>query len=390
MRIAVAVSGGVDSLCALLRLSREGHEVLALHGLFLPDATADGPTPDGLRAACRKLGLEFHIADLRDRFRQDVMEPFAAAYARGETPNPCALCNQSIKFGALQDAAAALGADLLATGHYARLAPAAEYNADWAATLPASPGRPPVMLAAGADAAKDQSYFLALVPPRRLQRAHFPLERRTKAESVAEVAAAALATPVPDESQEICFIPASEDAYRDFLRRRWAAQGLPVPPEGPVMLEDGREIGRHHGLWQYTEGQRKGLGIAWSEPLYVLRKDRKRNILFVGPRNRLGMRACRARQVVLHVPPRFWPDEVLARVRHRQRPSPARTVCDGTSLRITPHEPQFPGAPGQIAAVYGPQGHMLAGGILDRLDLLSDREGSGPDEGDGTTPPSRN
>lgn len=291
MRIAVAVSGGVDSLCALLRLSREGHEVLALHGLFLPDATADGPTPDGLRAACRKLGLEFHIADLRDRFRQDVMEPFAAAYARGETPNPCALCNQSIKFGALQDAAAALGADLLATGHYARLAPAAEYNADWAATLPASPGRPPVMLAAGADAAKDQSYFLALVPPRRLQRALFPLERRTKAESVAEVAAAALATPVPDESQEICFIPASEDAYRDFLRRRWAAQGLPVPPEGPVMLEDGREIGRHHGLWQYTEGQRKGLGIAWSEPLYVLRKDRKRNILFVGPRNRLGMRA---------------------------------------------------------------------------------------------------
>ena len=192
MRIAVAGSGGVDSLCALLRLSREGHEVLALHGLFLPDATADGPTPDGLRAACRKLGLEFHIADLRDRFRQDVMEPFAAAYARGETPNPCALCNQSIKFGALQDAAAALGADLLATGHYARLAPAAEYNADWAATLPASPGRPPVMLAAGADAAKDQSYFLALVPPRRLQRALFPLERRTKAESVAEVAAAAI------------------------------------------------------------------------------------------------------------------------------------------------------------------------------------------------------
>ena len=88
MRIAVAVSGGVDSLCALLRLSREGHEVLALHGIFLPDATADGPTPDGLRAACRKLGLEFHIADLRDRFRQDVMEPFAAAYARGKRPIP--------------------------------------------------------------------------------------------------------------------------------------------------------------------------------------------------------------------------------------------------------------------------------------------------------------
>ena len=370
MRIAVAVSGGVDSLCALLRLSRAGHDVLALHGLFLPDATADGPAPEGLRRACRTLGLEFHVADLREAFRQAVMEPFAAAYAAGETPNPCALCNQRIKFGVLQDAALALGADLLATGHYARLASATEYDAAWAATLPHGPDRPPLLLAAGADAAKDQSYFLALVPPQRLQRALFPLERRTKAESIAEVAAAGLDVPVPGESQEICFIPAAEDAYRDFLRRQWAAQGLPVPAGGPVVLEDGREIGRHGGLWRHTEGQRRGLGIAWSEPLYVLGKDRDSNCLIVGPRDRLGMRACRARQVVLHVPPRLWPATVLARVRHRQRPAPAQVVLDGDTLRITPHESQFPGAPGQIAAVYSMDGLVLAGGILDQIAML--------------------
>lgn len=369
MRIAVAVSGGVDSLCALLRLAREGHEVLALHGLFLPNASAGAPAAQGLRAACRTLGLEFHTADLREIFRRAVMEPFAAAYARGETPNPCALCNQRVKFAALQDAALDLGADLLATGHYARLVSATETGAPGSTPARARNNAAPPLLASGADAAKDQSYFLALVAPQRLRRAIFPLERRTKAESVAEVAAAGLAVPVPGESQEICFIPPGEDAYRAFLRRQWKAQGMSLPPGGPVMLEDGREIGRHSGLWRYTEGQRRGLGIAWSEPLYVLRKDRERNILFAGPRARLGMIACRARRTVLHVPPRFWPDEVLARVRHRQRPFPARVTFDGDSLHIVPREPQFPGAPGQTAAIYDARGIVLAGGILDQIVL---------------------
>lgn len=371
MRIAVAVSGGVDSLCALLRLSREGHEVIALHGLFLPDATADGPAPAGLHAACRRLGIELHIADMREDFRRSVMDPFAATYAAGETPNPCALCNQRIKFGVLQDAALALGADLLATGHYARLAPAADLDADWAAHLPGTALRPPVLLAAGADSTKDQSYFLALVPPSRLQRALFPLERRTKAESIAEVQAAGLEVPVPQESQEICFIPPAENACRDFLCRQWRMQGHAEPAGGPVMLEDGREIGQHHGLWRYTEGQRKGLGIAWKEPLYVLYKDRESNILYVGPRDRLGMRSCRASDVNLHVPPRLWPQhDIWARFRHRQRRVRAQASLEKDLLHITPLEVQFPGAPGQVAALYDSQGHLLAGGIMDSIEPL--------------------
>ena len=365
MCIAVAVSGGVDSLCALLRLSRAGHDVLALHGLFLPDATADGPAPEGLRRACRTLGLEFHVADLREAFRQAVMEPFAAAYAAGETPNPCALCNQRIKFGVLQDTALALGADLLATGHYARLASATEYDAAWAATLPHGPDRPPLLLAAGADAAKDQSYFLALVPPQRLQRALFPLERRTKAESIAEVAAAGLDVPVPGESQEICFIPAAEDAYRDFLRRQWAAQGLPVPAGGPVVLEDGREIGRHGGLWRHTEGQRRGLCIPWKEPLYVLKRLRESNTLVVGPKNLLPVSSCSASSLNVMVPPALWPEKLLVRVRYHQKPEPAGVEIAGDRMTIVFDAPQQPPAPGQIAAVYDEDGFVLAGGILD-------------------------
>ena len=226
-QLAVAVSGGVDSLCALLRLRGEGHDVLALHGLFLPDAPSSGPRPapegprlltaaealaaplppasrqavEGLQTACGQLGIPLHVADMRAVFDREVVTPFVRAYARGHTPNPCALCNRAIKFGALLDAALSLGAGRIATGHYARLQDG-----------PAGP-----VLAAADDLAKDQSYFLSLVPLERLRRAVFPLARQDKAASIAQVKDAGLAVPVPQESQEICFIPAGEDAYRAFL-----------------------------------------------------------------------------------------------------------------------------------------------------------------------------
>ena len=162
MRIAVAVSGGVDSLCALLLLRRAGHDVLALHGFFLPEQShprpggACDPLP-GLEAACRALGIPLHTVDLRVVFQREVMIPFARSYAEGRTPNPCARCNRAVKFGALMDAALDLGADKLATGHYARLLPGRNGEKE----------APPV-LAAAHDRAKDQSYFLSLVPAARL------------------------------------------------------------------------------------------------------------------------------------------------------------------------------------------------------------------------------
>lgn len=424
--LAVAVSGGVDSLCALLHLREQGHDLLALHGLFLPENALSAPDqtpapqphgsqappaqmPDqpapahlepapghlsaprtavhpasaaprllsaaealdlplppaslqalhGLRRACARLDIPLHVADLRARFDQEVVTPFVQAYTRGRTPNPCALCNRRIKFGALLDAALALGAEKIATGHYARLQDG-----------PCGP-----QLAAAADLAKDQSYFLSLVPPQRLRRALFPLARQDKAQSIAQVRAAGLEVPVPAESQEICFIPAGEDAYRAFLERRWQAEGLTVPEGGPVLLEendaDGRTVlrplARHHGLWRYTEGQRRGLGIAHSEPLYVLRKQEADNSLVVGGKARLGMRGCLTGPATCHCPPERWPREVLARLRHRQRPAPARVELTDEGLRISMESPQFPSAPGQVAALYDTQGRVLAGALVREL-----------------------
>ena len=370
-RVAVAVSGGVDSLCALLLLRRAGYDVLALHGLFLPEQSASRPGGaadplPGLEAACRTLDIPLHTVDLRAVFQREVIDPFARAYAEGRWPNPCALCNRAVKFGALLDAALALGADKLATGHYARLLPPCRRDAD---TLP--------VLAAARDSVKDQSYFLSLVPAARLQRALFPLADQDKAQSVALVAGAGLRVPLPRESQDICFVPDDEVAYRPFLAAQWRAQGMEPPGAGPVLLaerpEDGagetREIGRHQGLWRYTEGQRKGLGIAHSEPLYVLRKDRVANALIVGPRSLLGMTACVTGAANILVPPEDWPEQVSARLRHRQRAAPARARLDARDrLHITLAAPQFPSAPGQVAALYDADGRVLAGGIVERLE----------------------
>lgn len=369
-RVAVAVSGGVDSLCALLLLRRAGYDLLALHGRFLPARSAPRPGEaadplPGLEAACGMLGIPLHTVDLRAVFQREVMDPFARAYAQGRTPNPCALCNRAVKFGALLDAALALGADRLATGHYARLLPPGRENA-----------AAPPLLAAARDSAKDQSYFLSLTPPERLQRALFPLADQDKARSMALVAEAGLSVPLPRESQDICFVPDGEAAYQAFLAARWRARGMEAPGAGPVLLAEKaggqadrlHEIGRHQGLWRYTEGQRRGLGIAHSEALYVLRKDRAANALIVGPRALLGMTSCRTGAANILVPPEDWPEQVLARLRHRQRAVPARASLKGGCLRITLAEPQFPSAPGQVATLYDADGRVLAGGIVERLE----------------------
>lgn len=404
--VAVAVSGGVDSLCALVMLQQAGHSVLALHGIFLSDAAPE--PPPGLAAACAALGVPLHVADLRPVFEREVLAPFAAAYAAGRTPNPCALCNRAIKFGALFDAATGLGAQRLATGHYARLAAAPEdavtallpEGLDPAASRDnarissvdngcgctegrhGASGAHPPLLAAAHDAAKDQSYFLSLVPRERLARACFPLAEQDKARSREIVARAGLAVPVPNESQDICFAPvvseaataglAAADAYRPFLERRWQKAALVPPGPGPVFLRDAagglREIARHKGLWRYTEGQRKGLGIAHSEPLYVLAKDGTANALVVGPRALLGVTRCLTGAANVSLPQQYWTGELLVRLRHRQKPSPAVVTLDASGrLDICFAEPQFPSAPGQVAAVYDGRGHVLAAGIVETM-----------------------
>src|SRR5712692_4020948 len=265
-RVAVAMSGGVDSAVALLKAGPKAVGVTLR--LWLdprgPDAERACCSPAAVIAAretCHGLGIPHVTLDLREEFRRAVVEPFVRGYARGETPNPCTRCNGGFRFAELLAFAGRAGADRLATGHYARVV---EHR-----------GR--LLLARAADPDKDQSYMLARLQPRLLGRISFPLGDQTKAETRAEAARAGLAAASRAESQEACFL--GGDDYRTFLERR----GLRGEP-GPIVGEDGARLGTHGGHWRFTPGQRKGIGVPAAEPLYALRTKPGSNTLVVGPR----------------------------------------------------------------------------------------------------------
>ncbi|SBW04000.1 tRNA-specific 2-thiouridylase MnmA [uncultured delta proteobacterium] len=347
---AVAVSGGVDSLYALVSLKERGEAVLALHGRMLPPDLAPAGYEamlERLAKTCAALDVPLAVIDCVDAFAEAVINPFVRAYAAGTTPNPCAHCNVGIKFGLLLDTARDLGATRLATGHYVRL--------EQSGNTPA--------LYAGQDASKDQSYFLSLVPLEKLRFAVAPLARKSKDEIRAALAAKGITPPAPGESQEICFVP--NDDYRAFLLDRAAKLGVALPGPGPVTLPDGKRIGTHNGLWQYTEGQRKGLGIAWSEPLYVLAKDLAANALVTGGGACLHGGEIRAGNCNFLVPMAEWPETLLLRTRFRQTPRPARARFEDGVLILREETPSGPYARGQIAAVYGPDLRVLAGGVIE-------------------------
>lgn len=338
-KIAVALSGGADSLMSLLLLREAGADVMAVHALFLPEV--DEALVEGLRATCSALGLPFAVIDLRAEFEELVVAPFVRAYQDGLTPNPCAACNPAIKFGLLLDRAGELGAERLATGHYARLE-----ARSWGPAL-----------FRGLDPAKDQSYFLSMVPRERFGRVVFPLAGWTKDRVRLALAERGLTPPAGRESQEVCFIPAD---YRDFLRGR----GVRLGGSGPIALADGRVVGRHAGLWNHTLGQRKGLGVAWSEPLYVTGKDFAGNRLMVGPRSEAMARGCRTGRPNLLCPPEHWPDEVLVQTIYRQRPEGARVGVDEGGMTVVFPVPRPIPTPGQVAAVYSADGQVLAGAVI--------------------------
>ncbi|MDR2574674.1 MAG: tRNA-specific 2-thiouridylase [Desulfovibrio sp.] len=359
-RAAVAVSGGVDSLCALVLLKEAGHDVLALHGLFTSKGT-DGHDPlPGLERACKTLNVPLHVIDLRNVFFREVIVPFGQNYADGRTPNPCSLCNRRVKFGALLDAALSLGAEKLVTGHYARLSP--------------TPFSDSPALYAAKNKDRDQSYFLSLVPTERLRHAHFPLAERTKAWCAAQVESAGLVVPLPSSSQDICFVEEKgPDAHCAYLLAHWASLGILPPGAGPVLLADStgkiREVGVHQGLWRYTEGQRRGIGIAHHEPLYVLSKNVERNALIVGGKALLGMTGCLTGKANFLCEPKSWPKRVFARLRYRRRAAPALVSIRNGCLDIRLESGEFPAAPGQLAVIYDAEERVLAGGIIEHTTL---------------------
>jgi tRNA-uridine 2-sulfurtransferase len=335
-RVAVAMSGGVDSAVALLRAGPDAIGVtlrlwLDPHG---PDADRACCSPEAVlaaRATCHAFGLPHVTLDLREEFRRAVVGPFIRGYAAGETPNPCIRCNGSFRFAELLDFAERAGAPRLATGHYARIV---EHR-----------GR--LLLARGADARKDQSYMLARLDPRLLERIWFPLGEQTKEETRAEAAAAGLAVAGRGESQEACFLAGGD--YRDFLERHGLAT-----EDGPLVDEAGRELGRHSGFWRFTPGQRRGLGVASTEPLYALRSDPAKNAVVVGPRSALATSELEARGR-LYVPV----ERAEAKLRYRSPAVSAEVAPTESGFRLQLDEPAYGAAPGQAAVLY--QGDVVVG-----------------------------
>jgi tRNA-specific 2-thiouridylase len=328
-RVAVAMSGGVDSAVALLRAGR--HALGVTLRLWIdpagPDVERACCSPEAVLAAretCHALGLPHVTLDLREEFRRAVVAPFVRDYARGATPNPCIRCNGSFRFAELIAFARRAGAARLATGHYARIA---EHR-----------GR--LLLARADDETKDQSYMLARLDPRHLPRLWFPLGDQTKAETRAEAQRAGLPAARRSESQEACFLGGGD--YREFLER----QGLAAEP-GPVEDEDGRELGRHEGFWQFTPGQRKGIGVAAPEPLYALRTDARRNAVVVGPRAALARRSVHARGRLYVEATR-----VEAKLRYRSPAAEATVEPTASGFRLHLDEPAYGVAPGQAAVLY--------------------------------------
>ena len=328
-RIAVAMSGGVDSAVALLRAGRSAVGVTLRLWIDpeAPDTERACCSPEAVLAArrtCHELGLPHVTLDAREDFLRAIVEPFVRGYGRGETPNPCMSCNGFFRFGRLLAFAKQAGAARLATGHYARIV---EHR-----------GR--LLLAAGVDAEKDQSYMLARLDPRVLDRIWFPLGEQGKEETRAEAARAGLAAAGRAESQEACFLGGAD--YRTFLERR----GL-RPSLGAIVDESGAVLGRHEGFWRYTPGQRKGLGVTAGAPVYALKTVPGQNAVVVGPRESLARRTLRA-DGKLH----FAVDRADVKVRHRSPAAPGSVEAVSRGFRVQLDEPVYGVAPGQAAVLY--------------------------------------
>ena len=339
-RVAVAMSGGVDSAVALLRAGPGAIGVTLRLWIdpAAPDAERACCSPEAVIAAretCHALGLPHVTLDLREEFRRAVVAPFVRGYARGQTPNPCIRCNGSFRFDELIAFANRAGAARLATGHYARVVR----------------HRGQLLLARGADARKDQSYMLGRLDPRLLDRIWFPLGEQTKEETRAEASRAGLAAARRGDSQEACFLGGGD--YREFLRRHGAED-----ESGEIVDEGGRAIGNHGGYWRFTPGQRRGLGVAAAQPLYVLHTDPGANRVVVGPRESLAIETISARgRLYVRV------NRADVKWRYRSPAVPAGVEETEHGFRLALDEPAHGVAAGQAAVLYE-DGAVVGAGVV--------------------------
>ena len=338
--IAIAVSGGIDSLVAGHLLKQQGFDLFGVHFLTGFERAEDNPAATAAFIG-RQLGISVAVVDLSTSFRQKVVDYFTAAYRDGRTPNPCLVCNPSIKFGALLEAVRERGATGLATGHYARVEKDLQNR---------------YRLLKGVDPTKDQSYFLSRMTQDQLSQVHFPLGTWTKSAIKALAAEAGLRPIHRQESQDVCFI-GDAAGYADFLTREMGIASR----EGEIVDRSGRQLGTHQGLHRYTIGQRRGINCPAGQPYYVLQIDAERNRLVVGFKDEQYVNACRVVDVNWISDPPDVPMAVETRIRYRHHAAASTVYAIGSqAAEVRFEKPQAAVAPGQGAVFY--RGDVVVGG----------------------------
>jgi tRNA-specific 2-thiouridylase len=360
--VAVAMSGGVDSSTVAALLRSEGYSVVGLTMQLWNQRRLAGAAgmPEAVQGRCcslddvydarrvaETLQIPFYVVNQEERFEQDVIRPFVEEYLSGRTPIPCSLCNNHLKFDQLLITAQQIGAEWLATGHYARI------------ELDSAGGR--FLLKRAADPAKDQSYFLFGLTQEQLSRTLFPLGSMSKSEVRARARQHGLALAEKPDSQEICFVPGGD--YKRFLDAYLSEQGEALPDTaGELVTTDGTVIGEHQGIHNYTVGQRKGLGVATGSPLYVLNIRGDERQVVVGPAEALYSQTLRAKRLNwISIPELREPMRVQVKIRHRHEPASATMErAGGDEVVATFDQPQRAITPGQAAVFY--DGDVVVGG----------------------------
>lgn len=349
--VFVAMSGGVDSSVAALLLQQAGHKISGVNlRMFHNEDLGQSPgktccslaDAEDAGLVARRLGAPFYVFDVSQVFRSTVIRDFIEEYQNGRTPNPCAVCNRTVKFGALLDRVRVLGADYLATGHYARV------------EQDAATGR--YLLKRGLDRSKDQSYFLYMLTQEQLAHTLFPLGglEKTQVRQLAE--AHGLVNAHKHDSQDICFVPDGD--YAAFIERTVGTPSLP----GNFVDQKGQVLGHHRGIIRYTHGQHKGLGLSTSEPLYVLEKDAVSNTIRLGLDSDLWSQTLTAEQFNwVSIPEPTEPIAVTVKTRYSQREAAAiARSLPGGRCQVTFEEPQRAITPGQAVVLY--QEEIVVGG----------------------------
>jgi tRNA-specific 2-thiouridylase len=356
------MSGGVDSSTVAAMLCAEGHNVIGLTMQLWNQRRLAGREgmPESVQGRCcslddvydarrvaQQIGIPYYVVNHEERFERDVIRPFVAEYVSGRTPIPCSLCNNHLKFDQLLIVAQQIGAERVATGHYARLA-FDEARGRWLLKRPA-------------DSSKDQTYFLFGLTQTQLSRTIFPLGEMTKPE-VRELARQhGLGLAGKPDSQEICFVPGGD--YKRFIDAYLAEQGEALPETaGELVTTNGEVIGEHSGIHNFTVGQRKGLGVATGSPLYVIQISGASRQVVVGGEDHLYSRTLRARRVnLIAVDDLQEPMRVSVKIRHRHEPAPAVIEkTGGDEILVTFNQPQRAITPGQAAVFY--DGNIVVGG----------------------------